>query len=1110
MSGTRIGSLAIALMALFMFIAGSPTAWAQVAAGEITGIIQDQSGGAVPGATVTVTNIRTNLQRLVTSTRDGIYTAASLPPGDYRIDVTLSGFRPTRREGVRITTGEKARIDFGLAVGDMREQVTVVGDTPIVRTETASLGTTVEHERVVQLPLNGRLFISLASLAPGVALPPNSPLPRINGGRPRTNEYLFDGISVLQPEPGQVAFFPVVDAIQEFKIESNSPPAEFGRFNGGVVNLTTKAGTNSFHGAGFEFLRNERLNARNFFQSTSATKPEYRRNQFGGTLGGPLIKNHSFFFVDYQGQRQSIAKTVTSVVPTLLQRQGIFSEAIGGRVPVIYDPSTTAGSTRSPFPNNTIPQGQMDPVALALLQRYPLPTASGTSNNYSRTATEATDQDQWDARLDQRLANADQLFGRLSHFVERATPVTALPDGSGALAAGSVAVGPQHTSNWAFASNYQHIFSTNLSNEVRFGDTRRTIGRTAAQLSTTAGTALRIPGIPSFAQFPNTLPAFLISGYQQLGSPVSTASNFNTSVSEVADSMTWLKGRHTLKFGLDWRWERLNVIQPPYPTGAFTFNGVGSDLPGTPNTGTPLASFLLGQVQNFSIDLQTAQIKERAHFQEYFVQDDWKVSDRLTINPGLRYTLNFPSTEINGQTAVFNLKTQLLEYPGTDPVRSLKKDNFGPRLGLLYRLTDKTIVSSGYGLVYIEMAGITTPFTTPPFPFLQTFTQRALDTINPAFVLKNGPRVTPIAPSPTAGLGQVVFAVDGTLGSGYAQQWNVAVQREITTDMIVEAAYVGSIITHVGIPDSNLNQLSVDQLAQGQALQQRVTNPFFGTIPQSSTLGDPTIPLAQLLKPFPAYSSVSLYRNNVGTTRYQGFEASVRRRLARGLSFTASYTRSKLLDDASSVFDASVLTGSIASYPVADTYDRKLERDYSTGDIPHVFASSVVWDVPFGSGRRRRLSGPLGAIANDWTATAFVTLQSGVPVAVTQLTNSNAFAGFGVLRPNLVGNPELPADQRTPAHWFNTAAFGTPDAFKIGTASRNPVRGPSYRGVDLALIRRVSINASHTIEVRAEVFNLLNIVNLGPPAAVNGAGNFGTITTALDPRVVQIAVKYLF
>src|SRR6202521_4842884 len=368
-----VSSMRLSLLAAWCVAASALPLFAQVAAGEITGVVKDPGGAAVPGATVTVTNVETNRQRVIASSGNGVYTAPSLTPGDYRVDVELSGFKPVRREGIRLSTGEKARIDFDLVVGDVREQVTVTADAPILRAETASLGSVVEHEQVVQLPLNGRTFITLASLAPGVALPPNSQLPRINGGRPRTNEYLFDGISVLQPEPGQVAYFPIIDAIQEFKIESNSPPAEFGRFNGGVINLTTRAGSNVFHGAGFEFLRNEDLNARNFFQSTNPVKPEYRRNQFGGTLGGPLVTDHTFFFVDYQGQRQSIGRTMISNVPTRLQRQGIFTEAIGGRVPVIYDPSTTIGAPRTAFPANTIPLTRMDSVAFALLQRYPLP-----------------------------------------------------------------------------------------------------------------------------------------------------------------------------------------------------------------------------------------------------------------------------------------------------------------------------------------------------------------------------------------------------------------------------------------------------------------------------------------------------------------------------------------------------------------------------------------------------------------------------------------------------------------------------------------------------------------------------------------------------------------
>jgi hypothetical protein len=1106
MSARALSATPSSVVVALWLLASAPPLFAQVAAGEITGVVKDASGAAVPGVTVTVTATRTNLQRVVVSSAEGVYTVPSLPSGEYRVDIELQGFKPIRRDGIQISTGEKVRLDFQLAVGAVSEQITVTADAQMLRAETASLGTVVENEQVVQLPLNGRTFISLAALAPGVALPPNSQLPRINGGRPRTNEYLFDGISVLQPEPGQVAYFPIIDAIQEFKIESNSPPAEFGRFNGGVINLTTKAGTNAYHGNVFEFYRNKGLNGTNYFQAANTVKPDYDRNQFGGIVGGPIAKDRTFFFFDYQGQRQSIGRTVISTVPTALQRQGVFTESIAGRVPVIYDPAT-GGATRTPFPGNTIPANRMDSVALSLLQRYPLPTASGTANNFRRTENEVDDQDQWDVRLDHKFrSNRDQVFARLTRFRDGFVPVTPLPEGSGVTAG---TLGPQDTVAWSFASNYQHTFASNILNELRIGDTRRTVGRTAAQLATSAGSALNIPGIPSTAQFPNTLPTFLIAGYQQLGSPPNTASDFSTHVSEAADSLTWLKGRHTFKMGFDWRWQRLDVIQPPSPTGSFTFNAIGSDLPGTANTGTPFASFLLGQVQNFSIDLQSTQIQERAKFQEYFIQDDWKVSDRLTINPGLRYTLNFPSNEINGQVGVFNLQTQQLEYPGTEPVRPLKKNNFGPRLGAVYRLTDKTIVSSGYGVVWIEMAGITTPFTTPTFPFLQTVSQRALDTTNPAFVLQNGPSVAPISPTPDAGLGQGVFAVDGTLGSGYVEQWNASVQRELNSNTSFEVSYIGSRIIHVGIPDTNVNQLTVDQLAQGTPLLTRVTNPYFGSIPRSSSLGDPTITVAQLIKPYPRYTTVSVYRNNVGTTRYDGLALSLRQRLSNGLSYSVAYTRSKLVDDASSVFDASILTGPIASYPVADSFNRGLERDYSTGDIPHLFVSSVIWDLPWGSHRSRSLHGVAGALANDWTATTIVTLQSGIPIAVTQTTNFNAFAGFGVQRPNLVGDPNL--SDPSPTQWFNTAAFAAAPQFTIGSASRNPVRGPAYKNVDLALMRRVPLrSADKAIEVRAEIFNLLNTAQFGAPAAVLGAANFGTITTALDPRVVQLAVKFLF
>jgi len=416
---------------LLLTLLAPASADAQVGAGQVTGTIIDMQRAPVPGATVTAVRVRGGAVRTAVSSSSGDYTLPVLPPGEYRIDVELPGFRPIHRKGIRVETGETIRLDFTLVVGALADATTVTADAPVLRA-TASLGQIISEEKIAALPLNGRSFITLASLVPGVAVPPASPLPRISGGRPRANEYLFDGISVLQPEPGQVAYFPVVDSIQEFKIETNSPPAEFGRFNGGVVNLTTRSGSNEFHGTAFEFLRDEKLNARNFFAPSPAVKPVFRRNQFGGVLGGPVLRDRTFFFADYQGQRQEIGRTVTSTVPTLLQRQGVITESIGGTVPRIFDPATTVASgggfVRTPFVDARIPLERMDPVAVALLNRYPLPTSAGTANNFRRTAPEVNDQDQWAVRLDHRFRNnQDSVFGRFTNFRDRFVPVTPLP-----------------------------------------------------------------------------------------------------------------------------------------------------------------------------------------------------------------------------------------------------------------------------------------------------------------------------------------------------------------------------------------------------------------------------------------------------------------------------------------------------------------------------------------------------------------------------------------------------------------------------------------------------------------------------------------------------------
>jgi hypothetical protein len=1106
-----------ALLLLAMSLLPARAALSQAARGTINGEVRDATGSFVSDTLIRIVETQTDQAYEAQTGASGFYTIPNLKPGLYRLTAEKDGFKRFVQDGIRISTGDKIRVDVNLVVGVLEETVTVDSDAPLLRTETGSLGQVISNRKIVDLPLNGRTFVSLVGLASGIALPPGSFFPRINGGRPRTNEYLYDGISVLQPEPGTVAFYPVIDAIQEFKVETNSPPAEFGRFNGGVVNLSTKTGTNKFHGSAFEFFRNEALNARNLFAPPGSPNPRFRRNQFGGVLGGPIAENRTFFFADYQGTRQNIGRIRISTVPTSLQRRGIFTEPVGKSVPKIYDPASTAslpggGFTRRQFLNNTIPADRIDPVTAQLLDRYPEPSSPGTANNYARVGNEGDSQDQFDGRVDHRFSDSDQAFVRYSYARDHMTPVTPLPDGSGSITGGALA--DTVTTGHSVAASFLHSFNTTLTNELRFGYTRRSIDRAALLLDAPPSEAIGLPGIPANGGFTNELPTFAISGFQQLGPSASTDSKFRTDVTELIYQLFKQTGRHSLKTGLDFRWERLDVVQPPSPTGLFQFSNLFTDLPGTTGTGFPFASFLLGQVQTFSIDLQEKVIRPRAHIEEYFFQDDWKPGSRLTVNAGLRWTLNFPSTELDNQGAIFNLQTQKLDYLGVNGYprsgRRLHWPDFGPRLGIAYRASDKTVLRSAYALIWIEQAGITTPFTNPQFPFLQTVSERTLDSINPAFALASGPTVAPIPLTPDAGLGQGVFTVDRSLGSGYAQQWNLSVQRALARNLSIEIGYAGSKITHVGIPDTNANQLTVQQLSAGLPLLQKVPNPYYGQIPRSSSLGDPTISQAQLIKPYPRFTTVSFFRNNVGNTDYHSLQGRMEKRFSRGLSFLASYTFSKLIDEASSVFDATIFTGPIANFPVADSFNRKLERDLSNGDIPQNFVLSATYNLPFGPGHGIGPGGVAGRLLGGWELAGILSLQSGLPLAVTQSTNFNSFAGFGTQRPNRVGDPTLSGSERGTAQWFNTAAFTVAPQFTVGNSSRNPVRGPGFRNLDLALIKRMSINERVRLEFRAEAFNLTNTPPLSAPNVVLGTPGFGSITSANDPRVLQFALRTLF
>jgi hypothetical protein len=1108
------------LFFVFLFLAGlsfesvgGPLAYGQIAA-DLRGRVLDPSGAVVANAHVELTNSSTNVHQETTSSSTGDYLFTHLNPGTYSVSVKASGFQTLDHAGITVVVGQTVNADLTLSPGGDQQTVTVNSDVPLLQAETSDIQTNISGSTIAAMPLNTRNFIQLSTLAPGVELPPGTLLPRINGGRPRTNEYLYDGISALQPEPGQVAYFPILDSIQEFTVETNNVPAEFGRFNGGVVNVATRSGSNAIHGSLFEYFRNEILNSRNYFAPTGR-KPEYRRNLYGATLGAPIIHDKLFFFGDYQGVKQLIGVTRISTIPTLAMRQGVFTG-----VSKIFDPTTTqtvgGKFVRQEFPNDVI-NTPLDPAAKALLARFPTPTSNGAANNYTRTANDSDHQNQFDVRVDGTYGTHDRAFGRYTYYNEVELPVAPLPDGGG-LISGAVlgtggVVGLSNVLGQQAVFNETHTFSARLLNNFALGYTRRGNTVVGPTLNTTASSALGIPGIPTNAAFNNALPLFTLTGIQQLGPSASTFAQFQTAVWQMVDTVDLTRGPHAIKVGLDFRWYQLNTVSPPNPTGSFAFTTTGTNQQGVTNSGNSVASFLLGQVDTFSIDLQESKIRPRDMIEEYFVQDDWKASQRLTLNIGARWTLHFPSVEKNNQGAVFNLATQQLDYLGQNgnsrSARELHYDNVAPRIGLSFLATPETVVRSGFGIVFIDQSGITTPFTTPQFPFIQNVQQKTQDSVNAAFGLSNGPSVAPIPLTPDAGLGQSVYTAKKTAGSGYVQQWNLAVQRSITNNMSAEIAYVGSHIVHVGIPDSNLNQLTTAQLAQGSSLLTTANNPFFGQIPISSSIGGKTVSEAQLLKPYPRFLNVATYRNNSGTTNYNAIQGKVEQRLSHGVSFLLAYTHSKLIDDASSVFSSTVLSSpNTSSLVAADTFRPYLERDSSSGDMPNVTSFSGTYDLPAGRGHSFASTGIENALLGGWTLNAILSLQSGMPVTVTQATNNNSFAGFALQRPNIVANPSLTAGQRSPAHYFNTAAFATAPQFVIGTASRNPVRGPAYRDLDMALVKHTKLWEQADLELRAEMFDVTNTPAFSQPNGSFGAAAFGSITsTTTDPRVVQFALR---
>jgi hypothetical protein len=1148
--GWSRGTWSVAFVAVLVFVA--ELAYAQQAA--ITGRITDSSSAALPGATVTLTNVETGIRTTSTSNQEGHYSIPLLPPGRYTLSVELSSFRTATRTGIALDVQQVAKVDVTLELGGVAETVDVAA--PLADSQTSSLGQIIDNKRIVEMPLNGRNPLELSRLAPGVSLLATSFLDTrnfnltsvsINGGQGGSNAVLLDGGSSTLPERNEYAVAPNVDAVQEFRVQTNALAAEFGMTGGGVINLVTRSGTNQFRGSLFEFLRNDALDANGWTNNrNNIRKSELSYDQFGGSVGGPVWipkqfgplaydgHNRSFFFFNYEGIRFDSATTALARVPTERERRGDFSEtfirtAAGAFVPVqLYDPSTTranpsgSGFVRDPL-SSVLPTARLDPVALRALQEIPLPNRTPEDptgrDNFISTPGIVSDTNQYTVRVDHQITNANRLFVRYSHN-------DAVNTGNAPMFSVDNIADPrsslQTRHNKSVTIGNTHAFSARVLNELRFSVSRQYLLSEPAGYNVDAARQIGMPAI-----VPGTLfPRFNIADVQAIGSSPDQLSQRGLTVGQLTNSVSVVWGRHTMKAGLDVRVQLRNNFQPGALSGQFEFaramSGNPQDTSG--NSGFGLATFMLGAVSGGSLNSPLARADSFRYYAA-FAQDDYRITERLTLNLGLRYDVitaptdrfdrysNFNPTAINPITGTAGV----LQYAGVDFGRQAydtNLDNLGPRAGFAYDLFGdaRTIVRGGYGIFYYHSAVFEYPDTqgfsvTTPF-------QSTQGAAFPGFPLASGPPSI-IAPSgnslgPLSFLGNNVTYFERDRPTSSTQQWNIGIQRELPGSVLVDAAYAGSRGTHIIGFGYDLNQLDPQHLALGLALDDRVPNPFFGAIPPGTPLSGATIARSQALRPYPAYLTINVANPPLGITRYHSAQLKVERRFADGLGFLGSYTYARLVGDVGrNIIDF----GTVGGAPQGSVgcgqdskFDRRSCRSVEPQDITHTFVTSAVYEIPVGQGRRFLTSGLLSHVLGGFQLNGILTLRSGLPLVIRGANNRAAD------RPNLVGDPALPSDEQTLTRWFNTSAFAAPPAFTYGNTPRtlDDVRGPGFASVDFSLNRNVLLPGARSLQLRAEFFNVFNRVNFNQPNVNFLSGGFGEITMAGEPRRVQFGAKFYF
>ena len=1139
------------LVACLALVAGG--AFGQTFYGSLVGSVQDSTGAVIPGASVTVTSLATGEQRVQETEAAGLYRFVNLVPGQYRLEARSDGFKQFAQEPITIEVDASIRIDPVLEIGEVTEVVEVVSSTPLLQSQTSSLGQVVESRKVTETPLNGRNVLNLVALAPGV-VPQGQSMQsptgvnifawgnyQIGGGQSNQSATTLDGAPVNIGYANLTALVPTQDAVQEFKIQTNNLGAEFGRFAGGVINMATKSGSNQFHGSAYEFLRNKVLNSNTFFNNASGIgTPPFVQNQWGANIGGPIVKDSVFFFSSYESYRQRQGRSLLLDSPTPLQQQGDFSEV--GRA--IHDPfsvSSAGDLPRTRFENDTIPAALQDATSRSLSHLWDQPNQPGLNNNYATNASDGGNNTQFNNRVDWSASDKHRVMGRWTWWDNLTFGVD--PYGTGA----HIDAGPETFTTNQFVLGDTYLISPTTILDIRLSWTRFRYDRSPASqgidLTQFAWPSSLVSQIPdNFRHIPTPcVESYSLFCAQGTGSIIIGRQDNVAAL----PSLTLIRGRHTYKIGGDVRRLTHNYAQSNTPSGIFRFNAnFTADDPFAPMGGWGFASFLLGTGTGGGITtpgLVAGQMIYRAAY----VNDQWQVNDRLTLNIGLRWELsgNFSERydrmtslaldsvnplaaetglDLRGQLALVNSD---LRQPRT---RLDDRNAFAPRLGIAYRLDDKTVIRTGYGIFWLPndvafsiapnqdvVTTIATPWITSLDGGVTAF--RRLADPFPDGVLVPPGRDTTFLNTLIGGLGIRSPVPDQPLS--YMQQWNFNIQRQLGDGTLVDLAYAGSKGTSLPVNAQTINQLPDQHLSLGPALNEQVPNPFHGTSIATGPLSQPTVARGQLLRPYPQFTNVEMAGPTNRSSTYHSFQAKVERRFKGGASLLASYTAGKLITD------AGTLTGwldglegfSAQGWATGgNNNDLRSLKSLAAFDVSQRFVLSYVLDLPFGRGKPflGDLSGAANAILGGWGINGVTTVQTGFPIGVSPSQNlSNSFGGSQFVDNNGTSAARSGDPQTRLNEYFRRDVFSQPAAFTFGNTSRvlPDVRGPGIAQWDFALFKRTQLGESVGLEFRTEFFNLFNTPVFRHPGTALGTPQFGVISgTRGVPRLVQFGLRLLF